>query len=65
MLSRLEDAVATREAALLAARRFAADAGHELRTPLQSVRANLDIATSDEANPQQRRLALEIAGTAV
>ena len=62
MLSRLDEAVAAREAALLAARRFAADAGHELRTPLQSVRANLDIASSDEANPQQRRLALEIAG---
>jgi two-component system, OmpR family, sensor histidine kinase PrrB len=62
MLSRVEEAVAAREAALLAARRFAADAGHELRTPLQSVRANLDIASSDEANPQQRQLALETAG---
>ena len=61
MLNRLDEAVAAREAALLAARRFAADAGHELRTPLQSVRANLDIAGREGANTDQRRLALETA----
>ena len=63
MLGRLEEAVAARETALLASRRFAADAGHELRTPLQSVRANLDIASSDGANDEQRRLALETAAS--
>jgi two-component system sensor histidine kinase PrrB len=34
-----------------------------LRTPLQSVRANLDIASSDTANDEQRRLALETAAS--
>ncbi|HVE68960.1 MAG TPA: HAMP domain-containing sensor histidine kinase, partial [Solirubrobacteraceae bacterium] len=41
MLERRGAAAAEREAALAAARRFAADAGHELRTPLTSLEANL------------------------
>ncbi|MGI8909713.1 MAG: ATP-binding protein [Rubrobacteraceae bacterium] len=37
MLSRLEEAFASREEALARQRRFAADASHELRTPLTSI----------------------------
>lgn len=61
MLARLESAVAAREQALVAARRFAADAGHELRTPLQSIRSNLDIARFPDAGPDERQLALDVA----
>ena len=60
MLARLDTAIAAREQALVAARRFAADAGHELRTPLQTIRANLDIARSPEASHDERQLALEV-----
>ncbi len=42
MLARLERSSAAREAALHAARRFAADAGHELRTPLTAMQSTLD-----------------------
>ena len=61
MLARLDSVIAAREQALLAARRFAADAGHELRTPLQTIRSNLDIARSPDASPDERQLALAVA----
>jgi signal transduction histidine kinase len=61
MLARLDSTIAAREQALLAARRFAADAGHELRTPLQSIRSNLDIARSSDASPDEQQLALDVA----
>ena len=61
MLARLDIAIAAREQALVAARRFAADAGHELRTPLQTIRSNLDIARSPDANQDELQLALEVA----
>jgi two-component system sensor histidine kinase PrrB len=41
MLARLETADAERRAALEATRRFAADAGHELRTPLATIGAGV------------------------
>ena len=47
MLERLGASAAEREAALAAARRFAADAGHELRTPLTSLQANLSTLAAE------------------
>lgn len=41
MLDRLAEAYRERDAALEASRRFAADAGHELRTPLATMRTDL------------------------
>jgi two-component system sensor histidine kinase PrrB len=57
MLARLERAVG-------ATRRFAADAGHEMRTPLTGMRANLDALERNPDLPADERQALVRAMTA-
>ena len=54
MLTKLERQVGQTEAALEATRTFTADAGHELRTPLTSLRANLDVLSRDDLEPDDR-----------
>jgi two-component system sensor histidine kinase PrrB len=63
MLVQLARAAAEREAALGAARRFASDVGHELRTPLQSVRSNIEIARHDSIDQAQLEVALAAAAS--
>jgi two-component system sensor histidine kinase PrrB len=55
MLTRLERSTAETDAALEATRRFAADVGHEVRTPLTSMRANLDALRRNPSMPEAER----------
>lgn len=75
MLARLRRSADDRTRALEATRRFAADAGHELRTPMTSVQANLSMlarhpeldaarrtAIAEDALAEQRRLVALLEG---
>ena len=55
MLARLERSSGETRSALDASRRFAADAGHELRTPLMSLRANVDSLARNPDVPAEER----------
>jgi two-component system sensor histidine kinase PrrB len=57
MLGRLESSAAETERALEATRRFAADVGHEVRTPLTSMRANIDAVRRNPSMPELERSA--------
>ena len=58
MLARLESSSAETERALEATRRFAGDVGHEVRTPLTSMRANLDAVRRNPSMPEAERRAV-------
>ena len=59
MLQRLESATTDTEAALEAARQFAADAGHELRTPLTGMGTNIDaLIRNPDLDPRERETTL-------
>jgi two-component system, OmpR family, sensor histidine kinase PrrB len=58
MLARLRASTDALQRALLATRRFAADAGHEMRTPLTGMRANLDALERNPDLPAVQRQAL-------
>ncbi|MCE7883921.1 MAG: sensor histidine kinase [Actinobacteria bacterium ATB1] len=55
LLDKIVEANARTDAALEAARSFGANAAHELRTPLQSLRTNLDILDSHPDIPPEER----------
>ena len=58
MLARLSRSAADRERAIGATRRFASDAGHQLRTPLTSIQARLSALARHPDQPPERRTAM-------
>jgi two-component system, OmpR family, sensor histidine kinase PrrB len=58
MLGRLEASSAETERALESTRRFAGDVGHEVRTPLTSMRANVDAVRRNPSMPESQRSAI-------
>jgi two-component system, OmpR family, sensor histidine kinase PrrB len=58
MLGRLESSAAETERALEATRLFAGDVGHEVRTPLTSMRANIDAVRRNPSMPESQRSAI-------
>ncbi|MGV0991874.1 MAG: sensor histidine kinase [Mycobacterium sp.] len=62
MLARIGDEQARTKAALESARDFAAVASHELRTPLTAMRTNLEVLSTLELEPEDRK---EVIGDTV
>jgi two-component system sensor histidine kinase PrrB len=60
-LRRLGDETERRDAALAAARGFATNAAHELRTPLQGAILNLGVALDDRSDPATRQELMGLA----